>query len=126
MNAKIKNNISLIKKNSRGKTKVIVNGKLRCSKCGYLFDLSEFHKDKYSSTGYKSDCKGCGKGYKLKNKLQKTKASVVSIYINECGHKKCKKRFITRVLKKVFCSAKCRQADYRERKNMKTSNKIGE
>lgn len=103
------------KKNSQGKKKVIVNNKLQCSYCKYLLDISNFHRDKNSATGYKSDCKVCAKRHK-REKLKKASTSgIVGIFLEKCAYKSCQKDFTTKTPTKAYCSAKCRKRDWYEK-----------
>lgn len=44
--------------------------KKKCSLCEIPKPLTEFHKDKYAKTGYKSHCKSCFKEHYQDKKIQ--------------------------------------------------------
>ena len=96
------------KQNSQGIKKEIVNNKLKCSNCCYSLDISNFHKDKSSSNGYKSYCKVCGKKYKKKKIV--SNFGILGVMRNQCPT--CKIWYTTKTVTKVFCSAKCRKRDW--------------
>ena len=45
-----------------------VNGMKECSKCGETKDVSEYHKRKDVSDGFRKDCKKCIKQYQIDNR----------------------------------------------------------
>ncbi|MCT7564117.1 hypothetical protein ACOTWR_06605 [Aliarcobacter butzleri] len=114
MNAKV-NTIPFVKKNSQGIKKVIIDNKLRCSNCGYLLDISKFYKDKYSATGYRSDCSNCSNRHKIKKQIEKNTSGIIGLYFEKCAYKGCQKNFTTKTPTKVFCDPKCRKRDWYEK-----------
>lgn len=107
--------ITFSKKNSQGIKKVIIENKLRCSNCGYLLDISNFHKDKNSATGFRCDCKFCAKRYKREKLKQESTSGIIGIFLEKCAYKGCQKQFTTKTKTKAFCSPKCRKRDWYEK-----------
>ena len=92
----------------------IKDGKLKCSKCNYNLPISEFTNDKKTSSGYASVCKACRKHhYDSKRNKHITNTGVIGLFRNECPY--CLKSFTTKTARKVFCSDKCRKADWYDR-----------
>lgn len=108
-------NIPTFKKNSQGIKKVVVENKLRCSKCGYLLDVSNFNKDKSSASGFRSHCARCAKKYKMKRAIENNTSGIIGIYLEKCAYKGCQKNFTTKTPTKAFCSPKCRKRDWYEK-----------
>ena len=92
----------------------IINNKLKCSKCGYMLDVSLFGTAKNTSSGYRSYCKACQKSH-YDNKRPKKVPQTVMLgrWTGIC--KKCQRHFISKSPISVFCSAKCRKRDWYEK-----------
>lgn len=58
-------------KSKRYKPNQIIDGKLECAKCGRIYPLSEYHKDKTAKRGIRNICKYCTN--KRQNELLRSK-----------------------------------------------------
>ena len=87
----------------------------RCGKCKEVKDVKEFHKDKYTKTGYKSTCRKCEKDRvnkkiikSIKYRSQKNYKQITEKKCNTCGKVRDIKYFNTRTVNEDGFETKCK------------------
>jgi len=87
----------------------------RCGKCKEVKDVKEFHKDKYTKTGYKSTCRKCEKDRvnkkiikSIKYRSQKNYKQITEKKCNTCGKVRDIKYFNNRIVNEDGFETKCK------------------
>jgi len=98
--------------------------KIKCSKCKYWLPLTEFYKDKNTSTGKKSYCKACYKAHYGSKRKTKSNTDVIGVFYFNCVQ--CGIGFSTTKSNKVFCSDTCKKRNwYEQNRQTETGKKYG-
>lgn len=102
------------------KKREIINGKIKCSKCGYMLPVAEFGKTTHTSSGLRSCCKVCEKAnYWSKRPMKNKQSAIIGRWESVCVY--CNKGFMSKSPKACYCSDKCRKRDWYE-KNERTKS----